>query len=183
MAIAALVLGFCALAPAVAAGNQSLESVYKEPLLLPPASCRPAAAVRGVLFGKPFVADEAYINSCTLILKQKHKIYNRLVLNFLALGTPLPGQEFFSRGKVQPGVEVFQRLKNGEKMNGRIFEGGVKPSAYALHVRFGGRAKCPGRDTVPGSIALRFAGGDYVVGTFVARQSSRIIWDDETVVP
>jgi hypothetical protein len=160
---------------------ESLQAVYSRTLIVPPPSCKPVAAVHGVLMGKPFAAEEAYINSCSLILKQKHKIYCRLVLNFLALQRLPAGQEFFSRGKVQPGVQIYQRLKNGEKLSSRTFtEAGQSPS-YALHVKFGARQKCAGRDTTSGAIELRFSDGDYVTGTFVARQSARIIWDDESV--
>lgn len=163
---------------AAQAGSSKVASVYTEPLPVAAPAQGATVAVRGVLFGQPFAAGQVLVNSYSLVLRQKHKVYTRLVINFAALHTGLPGQDFSSTGKLQPRVEVFQRRKNGEKLLSKSFSPG---DDYALHVKFGPRKKVAGADTTSGAIVLRFADGDYVTGAFVARQSPRLIWDAEAI--
>jgi hypothetical protein len=158
---------------------KEVASVYAEALPAPLPVRGALVSVHGVLFGQPFVADDARINSYCLILRQRHKIYTRVVLNFSAFQRAPAGQEFFSRGTPQPKVEVYQRLKNGEKLRSKIYCPG---DTYALHVKFAPRQRVAGVDTTPGAILLRFGGGDFIAGNFVARQSPRVIWDDEAIV-
>ncbi len=141
--------------------------------------------VHGVLFGHPFLADEALINSISLVLRQKHKAYNKVTINFAPLHTKLPDQEFFSKGKLQPLVEISQRQKNGEKIRTASFSRGSDD--FGMHIKFGPRQQTGelhregSTDTTSGAIIMRFKNGDYVSGTFCARQSPRLIWDDETI--
>jgi|GEM_PF-2741712 len=165
-----------------AAWAKGLETVYSVPLVVPPAAARTTVSVHGRIFGRPFAADDAYINSCSLILKQNHKIYCKVVLSFLALQTIPADHEFFSRGKVQPRIDISQRLKNDEKLRSQTFEAGKQNTAYALHVKFGPRFRGGKPDTTAGAINLRFADGDYLEGTFVAKQSPRLIWDDQSII-
>lgn len=142
------------------------------------------ADVHGVLFGHRFNCEEALINGYSLTLRQKHKLYAKVFINFAALRTILPNQEFSSAGRVQPRVEVAQRLKNSDKVVSQVYEGGKD---FGLHIRFGPRQSKDKLhqhlydDTTPGAIVLRFKNGDYIVGTFCARQSPRVIWDNEAV--
>jgi len=179
---AALTLGlFCpGLVPAALA--KGLEDVYSAPLAVPPSSPKTSVSVHGRIFGRPFTADDACINSCSLILKQNHKIYCKVVINFLAMQTVPIEREYFSRGKVQPRIEISQRLKNNEKVREQAFEAGKQNNPYALHVKFGPRFRGSKPDTTTGAINLRFADGDYLEGSFVARQVPRIIWDDQSIV-
>jgi hypothetical protein len=160
------------------ARTNKVEAVYSDSLPTAAPVGSTAISVHGILFGQPFVADEALINSYSLILRQKHKTYARVVLNFSAFGRPLAGQECFSRGASQPRIEAYQRLKNGGKLRSQVFGPG---DGYALHMKFEPRNKVLGSDTTPGAIILRFENGDYVTGTFVARRSPRVIWDDEGI--
>jgi len=176
----ALIIAAVALLPGpVLAKGPDLDAVYKTQLSVPPPTPRVSAAVQGRIMGRPFRADEAQINSCSLILKQNHQLYCKVVLNFLALQVEPADHEFFSRGKLQPRIEISQRLKNCEKMLRQTFD---QAQGYALHVKLGKRYRLTKPDTTSGVINLRFANGDYLEGTFVARQASRLIWDDEMIV-
>jgi hypothetical protein len=179
-----LIAALCSMPLAATANDDKVDpkydfmAVWKETLPEPAKGKESVTAVHGVLFGQPFVADDARINSFSLVLKQKHKIYSRVVINFTCLRLPLPEQSFYSGGKLVPEVSVYQRLKNGEKLRSKIDYGGAHCS---FKVEFGKRNRTAASDTTPGALILRFDNGDYVTGTFVARQSPRVIWDDETI--
>jgi hypothetical protein len=165
--------------------DSKLAAVKSEPLPAVPTSRSAGTNIQGVLFGKPFKAEEALINSFSLTFRQKHKQYARVVLNFAQMQTKLPEKEFFSEGRVQPHVDIALRTKNGEKLRSQSYLSGGDD--YFLHVKFGQRLRDGkriedgGYDTTVGAVILRFKNGDYVKGTFAAQQSIRIIWDDEAV--
>jgi hypothetical protein len=181
----AFLVGVLFVSMPVEATDNKVASVHSETLPLAAPGKADITDVHGVLFGHPFTCEEALINSISLTLRQRQKIYSRVVINFSSLCTKLPNREFFSEGRLQPRVEVAQRLKNGEKLNSHVYESGGPD--YALHIKFGprqshGPAEHHGRDdTTTGALLMRFSNGDYVAGTFYARQSPRMIWDDEAV--
>ncbi len=181
----ALLVGLLCLPAPVEARENKVVGVRTEALPVPAPGKAELNDVHGILFGHPFTCEEALINNISLTLRQRQKIYSRVVINFSNLCTKLPGHEFFSEGRLQPRVEIAQRLKNGEKLNLHMYDRGGPD--YALHIKFDprqkhGPAEHNGRDdTTTGALIMRFGNGDYVAGTFYARQSPRMIWDDETV--
>jgi hypothetical protein len=151
----------------------------------PARALAPATCVRGYLFGHDFHCEEARINSYSLVLRQSDHVYVRVVFNFLATGKKLPGSDFsfhsiksdFSNSiSNNPRVQVFVRTLQDK----RAIE---KPACpYDMHVRFFARQKDrqAGTDTTSGVLQLKFSDGDYLNGSFCAKESPRVIWDDET---
>ncbi|MBU6450500.1 MAG: hypothetical protein KGS72_01885 [Cyanobacteria bacterium REEB67] len=172
-----LVLLYLSLPLAADAAKADLQAVKKLPL------ATGAERVHGVLGGKPFVCEQALINSYSIVLRQNHGRYARLVLKFSTAGSESldasGAHEYYSKGDRPPRLEMAYRNSRAEKLElcdpAKI--------GFALHLKLAPRQRSTHSDTTNGAIVLRLANGDFLQGSFTARQSPRVIWDTEQIEP